>query len=161
MNGLGGLEGWRCLFIVEGIITVFLGFLVPFILLETPGLSTHLDADEKGSLVLRKQFRDRGATVSTEPWRFAGKDFAIILSCAAFYQHCRQDVKQSAGPAQRATSTGFMLMIANTAGVIESFMYIQSEGPRYHLRQRSLPFPFVEDKAKFPVFCTIPTASAT
>lgn len=88
---------------------------------------------------------------------------ALPLFCLALHSTniAARTSDNLAGPAQRATSIGFMLMIANTAGVIESFMYIQSEGPRYHLRQRSLPFRFVEHKAKFTVFCTIPTASAT
>lgn len=79
MNGLGGLEGWRCLIIVEGIITVFLGLLVPFILLETPELSTHLDADENGSLVLRKQFRDGGATISSKSHKFSRPVLCSVL----------------------------------------------------------------------------------
>lgn len=66
-----------------------------------------------------------------------------------------------AGPAKSVTGIGFMLIIANTAGIIKSFIYMQPESPRHHLRQPSLPFPFVEDRAKFTVFCTIPTAAAT
>lgn len=36
MDGVGGYEGWRWIFIIEGIVTVMLGISTFFILVETP-----------------------------------------------------------------------------------------------------------------------------
>lgn len=240
MDGLGGLEGWRWIFIVEGIITVVLGALVPFILIDKPEYSKWLEDDERRYLMLRKQFRDGGANISAkgakfswpvlrsvlldyklymsaaiywcstgpnfgmkftmpriianmgykssdaqlltippyvigaisayvacrcsdifkwrlpfiagaqtivivsfailfafadEPHRVAENYFAICLSCVGFYpinpNIAAWTSNNLAGPAKRAAGIGFMLMIANTAGVIGSFMYKEEESPTY------------------------------
>lgn len=47
MDGVGGLEGWRWIFILEGIATIVLGGLCFLLLIDTPALSTRwLNADE-------------------------------------------------------------------------------------------------------------------
>ncbi|TDZ31683.1 putative transporter [Colletotrichum sidae] len=40
MNGVGGLEGWRWIFILEGLATVIMGVCCFFFLIDTPSLST-------------------------------------------------------------------------------------------------------------------------
>ncbi|EFQ34475.1 major facilitator superfamily transporter [Colletotrichum graminicola M1.001] len=40
MDGIGGLEGWRWLFVIEGLATVVIGFASFFLLIDTPSLST-------------------------------------------------------------------------------------------------------------------------
>ncbi|KAK7418582.1 hypothetical protein QQZ08_011166 [Neonectria magnoliae] len=40
MDGVGGLEGWRWIFILEGLATVLLGVGCFFLLIDTPALST-------------------------------------------------------------------------------------------------------------------------
>lgn len=58
MKGLGGLGGWRWIFIIEGIITVLLGILCYFCLIETPAMSTSwLEPDEIRYLELRQAAR--------------------------------------------------------------------------------------------------------
>ena len=36
MNGIGGLPGWRWIFIIEGIITVVAGFISYFVIIDFP-----------------------------------------------------------------------------------------------------------------------------
>lgn len=40
MGGLGGYQGWRWIFILEGIGTIFIGSLCFFFLIDSPKLST-------------------------------------------------------------------------------------------------------------------------
>lgn len=40
MDGIGGQEGWRWIFILEGIATVVLGISCFFLLIDTPALSS-------------------------------------------------------------------------------------------------------------------------
>ena len=47
MDGLGGYEGWRWIFIIEGIVTVVIGIATFWLLIDTPELATRwLDPDE-------------------------------------------------------------------------------------------------------------------
>jgi sugar phosphate permease len=56
MHGLGGIEGWRWIFIVEGGISILGGLLCYFLMVDTPALSTRwLTPDEIRYLELRKQ----------------------------------------------------------------------------------------------------------
>jgi MFS transporter, ACS family, tartrate transporter len=47
LDGVGGLQGWQWLFVVEGITTVLLGISVLFILKDGPDKADWLRADEK------------------------------------------------------------------------------------------------------------------
>jgi len=53
MNGIGGYEGWRWIFIMEGIITVFLGVGTKFLLADRPEDAKFLREDEKALLKLK------------------------------------------------------------------------------------------------------------
>ncbi|KAF4470295.1 hypothetical protein FALBO_2811 [Fusarium albosuccineum] len=58
MDGMAGLEGWRWIFIIEGMFTVVVAILCVFLLCDSPALSTRwLDADEIRYLELRQLSR--------------------------------------------------------------------------------------------------------
>ena len=61
MDGVGGLEGWRWIFIVEGIITVVAGILTPFILPDSPETAKFLNIEEK-ALVIHRLEEDSGTS---------------------------------------------------------------------------------------------------
>ena len=50
MNGVWGLAGWRWLFLLEGLPSVFLGFIMLFYLADRPKDAAFLSADEKATL---------------------------------------------------------------------------------------------------------------
>ncbi|MBE3041421.1 MFS transporter [Candidatus Bathyarchaeota archaeon] len=53
MDGLMGWRAWRWLFLIEGVITVFLAFLAYFILPNFPRTTSWLDEEEKAMAVWR------------------------------------------------------------------------------------------------------------
>ncbi|EFQ33766.1 major facilitator superfamily transporter [Colletotrichum graminicola] len=57
MDGVGGYEGWRWIFILEGLATVAIGVACFFFLIDSPSLSKWLDDDEKRYLILRQESR--------------------------------------------------------------------------------------------------------
>ncbi|KAF9880183.1 major facilitator superfamily transporter [Colletotrichum karsti] len=57
MDGVGGYEGWRWIFIIEGLATVCIGITCFFCLVDSPSLSKWLDPDEVRFLELRQQAR--------------------------------------------------------------------------------------------------------
>lgn len=65
MDGAGGLEGWRWIFILEGIISVAVGVAVPWILIDSPEQSKWLSQDEKRFLKLRKEAQDGGRLIQS------------------------------------------------------------------------------------------------
>lgn len=59
MEGVAGLGGWRWIFILEGIITVVFGCMVPWALPDTPDDATFLTPEETTFIKLQLQ-RDQG-----------------------------------------------------------------------------------------------------
>lgn len=53
MHGVGGLAGWRWIFILEGMVTIIAGLLVPFILPDSPDRAKFLTNAEKSIIKLR------------------------------------------------------------------------------------------------------------
>lgn len=47
MDGIGGLQGWRWIFIIEGIITCVVGMTLPWILPDSPDTASFLTPEEK------------------------------------------------------------------------------------------------------------------
>lgn len=60
MDGVGGYEGWRWIFILEGIATVLLGALTFRSLVDTPELSNWLSPGEKRYLQIQAFVREGG-----------------------------------------------------------------------------------------------------
>ncbi|KAI6085883.1 major facilitator superfamily domain-containing protein [Hypoxylon rubiginosum] len=53
LEGAKGMEGWRWLFLIEGVITVAFSIFSTFILLDYPGTSRRLSADERQLATVR------------------------------------------------------------------------------------------------------------
>ncbi|KAJ5153409.1 uncharacterized protein N7482_009887 [Penicillium canariense] len=78
MDGVGGLEGWRWIFVLEGLASVVLGVMCFFLLIDTPCLSTRwLSAEEIRYLEL-SMFIKQGGT-STEETGFKWRDLKKVL----------------------------------------------------------------------------------
>ncbi|KAI7412098.1 MFS general substrate transporter [Hortaea werneckii] len=61
MDGVGGYEGWRWIFILEGLVSVILGILVFFVLVDTPARGHKwLDPDEIRFLELQRFVKQGG-----------------------------------------------------------------------------------------------------
>jgi len=58
MDGVGGYEGWRWIFIIEGIATVVVGVVTPFVLADSPARSKWLSDDERRFIELAMVVQD-------------------------------------------------------------------------------------------------------
>ncbi|KAJ5217938.1 uncharacterized protein N7498_000037 [Penicillium cinerascens] len=85
MSGIRGMEGWRWIFILEGILTVLLGAAVPFLLPNQPEDISFLSKDERELLALRKSL-EVGQTSSAQElhWSDVKKAFTTWY-CWVFY----------------------------------------------------------------------------
>ncbi|PGH17195.1 hypothetical protein AJ79_01333 [Helicocarpus griseus UAMH5409] len=71
MKGLGGLNGWRWIFIMEGIVTCLLGFMLYFAIIDFPDKATKPGlvskkgflSTEEAAIALARIQRDRGDAV--------------------------------------------------------------------------------------------------
>ncbi|KAF4463166.1 tartrate transporter [Fusarium albosuccineum] len=57
LDGVGGIDGWRWIFIIEGLFTVVGAFCTWFLLVDSPELSFWLNDEEKRYLILRQATR--------------------------------------------------------------------------------------------------------
>ncbi|KAF2714447.1 MFS general substrate transporter [Pleomassaria siparia CBS 279.74] len=57
MDGVGGLEGWRWIFILEGILTVIVAFIAFFTLHDFPETATFLTEEERAFIVYRLKYQ--------------------------------------------------------------------------------------------------------
>ena len=99
MDGVGGYEGWRWIFLLEGIVTVFLGVSCFFLLIDSPALSTRwLEPDEIRFLELQKFIKDGGIYEEREGnsrwkdlkmvvcnWRLYMQAYILLCSSACSY----------------------------------------------------------------------------
>ncbi|KAI1783667.1 MFS general substrate transporter [Ganoderma leucocontextum] len=88
MRGVGGLDGWRWIFIIEGLLTVVVSILAYWFISNYPDTSTFLTPEERAHVHARLK-ADTDAT-RNEPfawsavWR-AITDFKSWLYCLAFH----------------------------------------------------------------------------
>ena len=57
MDGIGGLEGWRWIFILEGIVTVLIAAMAYFTLYDFPETAPFLTEDERAFVVFRLKYQ--------------------------------------------------------------------------------------------------------
>jgi sugar phosphate permease len=73
MDGVGGLAGWRWIFILEGIATVLIGVVIPFMLTDSPATAPFLSVEEYRFLRDRLEQdagTPQGRTTVTEKFRW-------------------------------------------------------------------------------------------
>jgi ACS family tartrate transporter-like MFS transporter len=84
-----GLEGWRWLFILEGLPAVLLGFSVLYFLTERPEDATWLPADEKawlvGELQRERDAREQAGQRRAQSIAQALRDPQVLLFSAAYF----------------------------------------------------------------------------
>ncbi|KAH6874389.1 major facilitator superfamily domain-containing protein [Thelonectria olida] len=95
MDGVGGYEGWRWIFILEGLATVVLGVACFFLLIDTPALSTRwLEPDEIRYLELSMFIKEGGGF--REETSVKWKDLKMVLTNWRVYVQAYFLVCQSA-----------------------------------------------------------------
>lgn len=57
MDGVGGLEGWRWIFILEGIVTVLVAVMAFFTLFDFPETAGFLTEEERAFVVFRLKYQ--------------------------------------------------------------------------------------------------------
>ncbi|ETS85425.1 hypothetical protein PFICI_03450 [Pestalotiopsis fici W106-1] len=98
MNGIGGLEGWRWIFILEGLVTVLIGISCYFLLIDSPALSTRwLEPEEIRYLELsmfikqggkfhsEKRFRFKDLKMAAKNWRIYTQAYFLFVQSALSY----------------------------------------------------------------------------
>lgn len=89
MDGIGGLEGWRWIFILEGILTVIVACVAYFLIYDSPETAAFLSEEERAWLLhLLKYQGSKGsghmvAESEAFQWKFvkdAFSDWQIYLS---------------------------------------------------------------------------------
>lgn len=79
MDGVAGLEGWRWIFLLEGIVTVILGVACLLFLIDTPALSSRwLEPDEIKFLELSMFIKQGGGFQEENTVRW--KDIKMVLT---------------------------------------------------------------------------------
>lgn len=145
MDGIGGLEGWRWIFILEGLLSVVLGVMCFFLLIDTPAFSTRwLSAEEIRFLELSMFIKQGG--VSSEESNFKMRDLKKVLQNWRIYVQAYFLLCQSAlsyGKAILRFNFNFLLGIQLTRlpvirNQIHPSNHHQSNGLQFHQRPTNL-----------------------
>ncbi len=72
MNGVGGLEGWRWIFILEGIVTVVVAIAAFWLLYDFPETAGFLTQEERDFVVLRLKYQGQAKTKDDESTQNGG-----------------------------------------------------------------------------------------
>ncbi|KAH6887895.1 major facilitator superfamily domain-containing protein [Thelonectria olida] len=74
MDGVGGLEGWRWIFILEGIVTVLVAVLAFFILYDFPETASFLTEEERAFVVFRLKYQAQAGKLDSDQVQVAEAD---------------------------------------------------------------------------------------
>lgn len=74
MDGVGGLEGWRWIFILEGIVTVLVAVLAFFILYDFPETASFLTEEERAFVVFRLKYQAHAGKLDADQVQVAEAD---------------------------------------------------------------------------------------
>ncbi|ETN38599.1 uncharacterized protein HMPREF1541_06636 [Cyphellophora europaea CBS 101466] len=90
MDGIGGLAGWRWIFIMEGIVTVVIGALIPFILIDSPATQKFLSPDDTKFYLRRLEHDNKTGSKDQDQfkWKYVTSallDWKIYLSTLIFW----------------------------------------------------------------------------
>lgn len=98
MHGVGGLEGWRWIFILEGILTVVVAVVAYFLLYDFPETATFLTKEERAFVMYRLKYQGQvnatpadaiGVAQSEEfQWKYvwqAFKDWQIYVNVFVYW----------------------------------------------------------------------------
>jgi hypothetical protein len=87
LNGVRGMEGWRWIFILEGLITITVSFLVFILVPNFPEKTTILTASEKEHLLatLRHDKGDQKLDVRGTKWLSVIFDYKIMFPTLMFF----------------------------------------------------------------------------
>jgi ACS family tartrate transporter-like MFS transporter len=86
LNGVAGLAGWQWVFLVEGLPSILLGFVVLKFLPDSPAKATWLTQEEKDWLVERLAEKTHGGThVEHLSFRAAFSDPRVVQMCLIFF----------------------------------------------------------------------------
>ncbi|KAM5343976.1 hypothetical protein ACJ41O_012513 [Fusarium nematophilum] len=90
MDGVGGLEGWRWIFILEGILTVLVSISAFFIIADYPGTAKFLSEQERAWVIgrLRDQYAGNVEDSEKFQWKYvwdALTDFQVYLALITIY----------------------------------------------------------------------------
>lgn len=94
MNGVGGVAGWRWIFILEGILTVIVACIAFFTIYDFPDTAQFLTTEERAWVVHRLKYQgskgQKVAEVDRFKWRYvldAFTDWQIYLSLFSKCSH--------------------------------------------------------------------------
>ncbi|KAJ6071008.1 hypothetical protein N7467_012327 [Penicillium canescens] len=80
MDGIGGLEGWRWIFILEDLASVVLGVACFFMLIDTPAISKRWLNEEEIRYLELSMFIKQGGTNGDESTSFKWRDLTMVLT---------------------------------------------------------------------------------
>lgn len=102
MDGVGGLDGWRWIFILEGIATVLVAFVAFFCLHDFPETAKFLTPEEREFIVNRLKYQGQVATNQDREqaqvaqaeefsWKYVGqafRDWQIWVNIFVYWGVC-------------------------------------------------------------------------
>ena len=124
LHGAGGLAGWQWLFLLEGVPSIVLGFVVLKVLAERPQDATWLTPPERATLVAclnedagsQRHETTRGALSNGRTWRLAIVYFTIPVTLYGIGFFLPQMLKTASGSSDFVV--GLLSALPYTAGAI-------------------------------------------